>query len=138
MSIIVLISDLRDLSDLNKDGRLTRDGFAVALHLIHAKLAGKATPRTLPLSLVPPHMRTEGSSNVQQQHEPQADLVAWDETPAVPISPLSKSILSSQQTGSQHTATTLTSPVTQPLHDPFSSTTFYSSSSEFYERKLRT
>lgn len=47
----------RDLADMSKDGRLTQDGFAVALHLINANLAGKDVPDTLPANLIPPSMR---------------------------------------------------------------------------------
>lgn len=49
--------DHRDLADMSNDGKLTRDGFAVALHLITGKLAGKEVPSTLPTSLIPPGMR---------------------------------------------------------------------------------
>ena len=52
----------RDLADLNKDGKLTKDGFAVALHLINGKLAGKDVPETLPNSLVPPSHRMKDSA----------------------------------------------------------------------------
>ena len=41
----------RNFADLNKDGRLTRDGFAIAMHLILGKLAGKDDPTTLPSSM---------------------------------------------------------------------------------------
>lgn len=47
----------RDLADMNGDGRLTRDEFAVAMHLIRAKLKGRELPRALPPSLVPPSLR---------------------------------------------------------------------------------
>ncbi|GLB42066.1 putative eps15 homology domain containing protein [Lyophyllum shimeji] len=47
-----------DLADLNKDNRLTRDGFAIALHLIQQRLAGAELPRKLPPSLIPPALRT--------------------------------------------------------------------------------
>ena len=47
----------RDLVDLNCDGRLTRDSFAVACHLMQRKLSGKEIPTTLPASLIPPSMR---------------------------------------------------------------------------------
>jgi hypothetical protein len=56
-SHILSIPPHRDLVDLNNDGNLTREGFAVALHLINGKLAGKEIPSTLPPSLVPPSMR---------------------------------------------------------------------------------
>jgi len=42
----------RDLSDLNSDGHLTREGFAVAMHLIKLRLAGTELPQSLPQSLV--------------------------------------------------------------------------------------
>lgn len=47
----------RDLADIHNDGRLTQDGFAIALHLINSKLTGKEIPESLPQSLVPPSMR---------------------------------------------------------------------------------
>jgi len=78
----ILTSESRDLSDMNKDGRLTRDGFAVAFHLIQSKLAGKTLPTTLPPSLVPPSLR----GNAQPAFQPQSaqetihDLL-WDDSP---------------------------------------------------------
>ena len=44
----------RDLADINCDGKLTREEFAVAMYLIRGKLAGKEVPERLPPSLVPP------------------------------------------------------------------------------------
>lgn len=43
-----------DLADLTQDGVLTRDEFAIAMHLINDKLAGRALPNALPPSLLPP------------------------------------------------------------------------------------
>ncbi|KAI6030092.1 hypothetical protein EDC04DRAFT_2924248, partial [Pisolithus marmoratus] len=63
-----------DLADINIDGRLTRDGFAVAMCLIEGKLAGKDVPNTLPPTLVPQSMRKTTS----QLSEPIRDLL-WDE-----------------------------------------------------------
>lgn len=87
----------RDLADINDDGRLTRDGFAVAMHLIHGKLAGKEVPASLPRSLIPPSMRkTNGASpfasafsapappQIQTQ---ESQNLLWDETPPVSASP---------------------------------------------------
>ena len=79
----MLILGSRDLSDMNKDGRLTRDGFAVAFHLIQSKLVGKALPATLPPSLVPPSQR----GNAQPAPPPQGPVqetihdLLWDESP---------------------------------------------------------
>lgn len=44
----------RDLADSDTDGRLNKDDFAVAMHLIKAALAGKEVPNALPSSLIPP------------------------------------------------------------------------------------
>ncbi|KZT74249.1 hypothetical protein DAEQUDRAFT_807913 [Daedalea quercina L-15889] len=52
-----VMAEIWDLADTNTDGRLTRDEFAVAMHLIHEKLKGKDLPRTLPPSLLPPSLR---------------------------------------------------------------------------------
>ncbi|KAF9069265.1 hypothetical protein BDP27DRAFT_1447851 [Rhodocollybia butyracea] len=46
-----------ELADLNDDGRLTRDSFAVAMHLIRKKRGGGDIPPSLPPSLIPPSMR---------------------------------------------------------------------------------
>lgn len=80
----------RDLADLHNDGRLTRDGFAVAMHIIKSRLAGNEIPSTLPSSLFPPSMRPSQPST-SAMNEPQIDLLL-DDTPSGPV-------LQSQQTG---------------------------------------
>ena len=77
----------RDLADYNNDGRLTRDGFAVAMHLIQGKLAGKDVPSALPPTLIPPAVRGQLGNAVTpaqpaQPAVPEAirDLL-WDDTP---------------------------------------------------------
>ncbi|KAG6878787.1 hypothetical protein C0993_008086 [Termitomyces sp. T159_Od127] len=75
-----------DLADITNNGRLTRDGFAIAMYLIHKRLAGVELPATLPPSLVPPSLRDATTSSPfappqQQVHqEPPKDLL-WDDTP---------------------------------------------------------
>jgi epidermal growth factor receptor substrate 15 len=86
----------RDLADINNDGCLTRDGFAVAMHLIQKKLAGQEVPTILPPSLVPPSKRqpTSGASpfsSASGQHqppEPPIDLVSFDDTPPSSAGPM--------------------------------------------------
>ena len=46
-----------DLSDHDKDGALTSEEFAVAMHLIDLCKSGKPLPSTLPGNLVPPSQR---------------------------------------------------------------------------------
>ncbi|KAG2224226.1 hypothetical protein INT45_000255 [Circinella minor] len=48
------LAHIWDLADTNQQGRLTREQFAVAMHLIHKRLQGDALPNTLPQSLIPP------------------------------------------------------------------------------------
>ena len=122
---------IRDLADINGDGRLTRDGFAVAMHLIQKKLAGQDIPATLPPSLVPPSARASalGPSpfppvNAQTHHEPEpaTDLFSFDDTP--PSSALPQSLhdfgsVRTQPTGSSSSASAIAKPNADA--DPFSS-----------------
>ena len=48
-----------DLADLTQSGSLSRDEFAVAMHLINDRIAGKELPQQLPASLMPPSMRSQ-------------------------------------------------------------------------------
>uniref|UniRef100_A0A3P8Z4K1 Epidermal growth factor receptor pathway substrate 15-like 1a n=1 Tax=Esox lucius TaxID=8010 RepID=A0A3P8Z4K1_ESOLU len=46
-----------DLSDIDKDGHLDRDEFAVAMHLVYRALEKEPVPPVLPSSLIPPNKR---------------------------------------------------------------------------------
>ncbi|PPQ79333.1 hypothetical protein CVT25_002563 [Psilocybe cyanescens] len=48
------LSHIWTLADLDRNNRLTKEGFAIAMHLIRQRMAGKEVPQTLPLSLTPP------------------------------------------------------------------------------------
>ncbi|SRR6266404_4504760 len=92
----------RDLADLNNDGRLTRDGFAVAMHLIIGKMAGKDIPPTLPLSLVPPSMRAAPVPGTSPFHPPPPESLTdllWDDSPSSATSQAQSTILPPQRTG---------------------------------------
>ncbi|KAJ2841084.1 hypothetical protein GGI22_008058, partial [Coemansia erecta] len=58
-----LLSSIWELADINHCGRLSKDEFAVAMHLINSKLAGKELPDKLPQTLVPPSMRKASISS---------------------------------------------------------------------------
>lgn len=45
------------LSDVDKDGQLDADEFALAMHLVRLNVGGKPLPDTLPAELVPPSKR---------------------------------------------------------------------------------
>nr|XP_020636874.1 epidermal growth factor receptor substrate 15-like 1 [Pogona vitticeps] len=50
-----------DLSDIDKDGHLDRDEFAVAMHLVYRALEKEPVPSVLPSSLVPPSKRKKAA-----------------------------------------------------------------------------
>ncbi|KAG6831412.1 hypothetical protein H0H87_005233 [Tephrocybe sp. NHM501043] len=52
------LAQIWDLADLNKDQRLTREEFVVAIHLIEQRLQGAELPYILPPSMIPPSLRT--------------------------------------------------------------------------------
>lgn len=74
------LASIWDLADIRQEGKLDPDEFAVAMHLINSKLAGKDIPTTLPTSLIPPKLR----SQVTQQSTAPKDLFDLfdDEAPA--------------------------------------------------------
>ncbi|KAJ3117893.1 hypothetical protein HDU96_005026 [Phlyctochytrium bullatum] len=51
------LATIWDLSNIKEKGRLSRDEFTLAMHLIRAKLAGKPLPNPLPENLIPPSSR---------------------------------------------------------------------------------
>ncbi|TDL27224.1 hypothetical protein BD410DRAFT_739994 [Rickenella mellea] len=119
------LAQIWDLADLNNDGRLTRDGFAVAMHLIQGKLAGKEIPVTLPVSLVPPSMRAQKSgwsmpfsapSAPPPMSEPMRDLLG-DDTPLPTAS--APSTIGASPFPPQATGATRSVPVVPQSHGAF-------------------
>uniref|UniRef100_A0A674E2M1 Epidermal growth factor receptor pathway substrate 15 n=1 Tax=Salmo trutta TaxID=8032 RepID=A0A674E2M1_SALTR len=52
-----------ELSDLDRDGMLDRDEFAVVMYLVYRALEGEPVPMSLPATLVPPSKRKKRSSH---------------------------------------------------------------------------
>ncbi|KAK7043761.1 hypothetical protein VNI00_008373 [Paramarasmius palmivorus] len=134
-----VLAHIWDLSDLSNNGRLTRDAFAVAMHLIQKKLNGGDLPETLPPSLIPPSMRTNGASPftpltqrpappppVPQQPAPELthDLFSFDDTPPAsatsppPGGPFS---VAAHSTGTQPRSVSSPPPPQPASRDPFGS-----------------
>lgn len=117
-----VLAQIWDLADINSDGRLTRDGFAIACHLIRKKLAGQPLPASLPPSLIPPSLRKQTSffQPPPPQAEPPRDLLDFDDTPpASAVSPQATGTMSVLQP--QSTGATAVPPVPQRSNtgDPF-------------------
>lgn len=70
------LANIWDLSDMTQSGSLTRDEFAVAMHLINATLTGAEVPQELPANLVPPSLRGQNLPEAvdPQQTDTQKDL----------------------------------------------------------------
>ncbi|XP_052775791.1 epidermal growth factor receptor substrate 15-like 1 isoform X2 [Mya arenaria] len=52
-----ILGRIWELSDIDKDGYLDRDEFALAMHLVHKGMAKEAIPMTLTPGLIPPSKR---------------------------------------------------------------------------------
>lgn len=56
-----VLAQIWDLADIDADGQLTRDEFAVAMYLVRLQRSGKeALPQVVPPALIPPSMRRQG------------------------------------------------------------------------------
>ncbi|KAG1749118.1 uncharacterized protein EDB91DRAFT_1112566 [Suillus paluster] len=118
-----VLAQIWDLADISNDGRLTRDGFAVAMHLIQGNISGKDVPSTLPLTLIPPSMRAARSAAASAFHKPEPvrDLL-WDDSPppSATTSQPPTSILQPQTTGTPLSPRSVPRPI-PPSQDPFGS-----------------
>ncbi|KAL3481126.1 hypothetical protein BJX99DRAFT_219099 [Aspergillus californicus] len=100
------LATIWDLADIDADGQLTRDEFAVAMYLIRQQYTGKGPiPQTLPPALIPPSMRQLNSAQampavaVPQPPAPvrtAADdlfgLDAFSAAPATPAAPAAPAV----------------------------------------------
>ncbi|KAM5484786.1 hypothetical protein McanCB56680_002301 [Microsporum canis] len=63
-----VLAHIWDLSDIDSDGQLSRDEFAVAMYLVRQQRTTKEPlPQTLPPNLIPPSMRRLNARPVQPQ-----------------------------------------------------------------------
>ncbi|GES58684.1 UBA/TS-N domain protein [Aspergillus terreus] len=59
------LAQIWDLADIDADGQLSKDEFAVAMYLVRLQRSGKdQLPQTLPPALIPPSMRRPGSAQM--------------------------------------------------------------------------
>jgi len=57
-----------ELADMNKVGRLTREEFYIAMHLIRQKKSGMKLPTKLPTGLIPPSLRKNNNKNLSMNN----------------------------------------------------------------------
>ncbi|CAG7924842.1 unnamed protein product [Penicillium olsonii] len=86
------LAQIWDLADIDADGQLSRDEFAVAMYLVRLQRSGKeALPQVVPPALIPPSMRRQAPAPIAAPTPPPApvrtaadDLFGLD-TPALPF-----------------------------------------------------
>ena len=66
--LIRVFSFLRDLSDVDKDGQLTMEEFAIGMHLVESAKAGKPLPAVLPSSLLPQQFKKSMSESIESDN----------------------------------------------------------------------
>lgn len=65
------LAHIWDLSDIDSDGQLTKDEFAVAMYLVRQQRSKKEPlPQTLPPALIPPSMRRQATGAPQPPAQP--------------------------------------------------------------------
>ena len=58
----------RDLSDVDKDGQLTMEEFAIGMHLVESAKSGKLLPAVLPSSLLPQQFKKTMSESTESDN----------------------------------------------------------------------
>ncbi|KAF1844733.1 uncharacterized protein K460DRAFT_281667 [Cucurbitaria berberidis CBS 394.84] len=59
-----VLAGIWDLADINSEGQLSKDEFAVSMYLIRQQRKGDQLPTTLPPQLIPPSLRTAANQAV--------------------------------------------------------------------------
>jgi epidermal growth factor receptor substrate 15 len=59
-----ILAGIWDLADINSEGQLSKDEFAVAMYLIRQQRKGDQLPAALPANLIPPSLRTPANQAV--------------------------------------------------------------------------
>jgi hypothetical protein len=57
----------RDLSDVDKDGQLSMEEFAIGMHLVESAKSGKPLPPMLPASLLPQQFKKSMSESMESE-----------------------------------------------------------------------
>ena len=78
-----VLAGIWDLADINSEGQLSKDEFAVAMYLIRQQRKGDQLPTTLPPNLIPPSLRTAANQAVPP--------AATQPAPPIPRAPPPKS-----------------------------------------------
>ena len=58
----------RDLSDVDKDGQLSMEEFAIGMHLVESAKSGKPLPPVLPANLLPQQFKKSMSESTESEN----------------------------------------------------------------------
>ncbi|KAJ1555279.1 Intersectin-2, partial [Nowakowskiella sp. JEL0078] len=83
-----MLAHIWNLCDTHNIGKLNPDEFAVAMHLVYAKLGGKDLPHTLPPELIPPSTRDFNNMASLMKNQVISDIITKQSQPK-PLSPFS-------------------------------------------------
>ncbi|ORX44930.1 hypothetical protein DM01DRAFT_1340240 [Hesseltinella vesiculosa] len=84
------LAHIWDLADTSQRGRLSREEFAVAMHLIHKRLRGDPLPTVLPATLAPPTSTNEPTFISSPMALPQPNPAFPPHQPQDPFNPPGK------------------------------------------------
>ncbi|KAL2041843.1 hypothetical protein N7G274_005627 [Stereocaulon virgatum] len=133
------LAQIWDLADINSEGQLNRDEFAVAMYLIRqqrSKRDGRdVLPESLPPNLIPPSMRRQpiapqqptapafgNAANITAPKSASEDLFGLDAFSSPPPAPITAAPIQPKATGDPSYAATTprsqTSPAPLPLQQP--------------------
>ncbi|KAJ5925588.1 hypothetical protein N7454_008227 [Penicillium verhagenii] len=126
-----VLAQIWDLADIDADGQLTREEFAVAMYLVRLQRGGKEpVPQVLPPALIPPNMRRQAPAPAQMAAPAPApapvprsaadDLFGLDSPPAPAPAQLQMPQSTGGSAGAWHTPTSPASRASPPT----ASTTF--------------
>ncbi|XP_028409524.1 intersectin-1-like isoform X2 [Dendronephthya gigantea] len=62
-----ILAQIWDLSDVDKDGQLSMEEFAIGMHLVESAKSGKLLPSVLPTSLLPQHFKKTMSESMESE-----------------------------------------------------------------------
>lgn len=123
-----VLAQIWDLADIDADGQLTKDEFAVAMYLVRSQRTGKEPlPQTLPPALVPPSMRRPTTAQAVPPPPPSVRSAADDlfglDAFSAPPAPAAPSQVP-QSTGGSNTPFQTPGSPTSRASPPANSTTF--------------
>ena len=89
LGFVRVLSPCRNLCDIQKNGKLNAEQFALAMHLVAERVRGKEPPKDLTAAMIPPSLRKQQQQPPAQPSQPsQPSSTVWAPTPFTSTPPL--------------------------------------------------